>query len=332
MKISQSIFFEVQEIQQRRASLCLVLLLMLTVFSCAKVGPPLPPLPSDVVLVEDLQLAQSGQDLYLTFPHPVRELSEIEVYRLCEGKAEDIDDTDPVKVVPGTEIEILGFLDRSFVLAPPGDLSPECIFAVRTINLRGKRSGFSNLVSWNSAALPLTPAGLKTAISETLVHVEWQMPGDFKPEQGKAQPEFLINLKEVTKDNSYIISDFTFGEPLSFEVRTIDSNDGVIRLSEPLVLEKFIPEDVFPPRTPSGLIVVRMADRIQLTWDDNTETDLAGYYVHRAAAGGLSQRISTLVTINRFVDEDPPDAPGFTYTVTAVDKWDNESGAAGVVK
>lgn len=332
MKISQSIFFEVPEVLHRCVSLCLVLLLILTVFSCAKVGDPLPPLPSDVVLVGDLQLVRSGRDFYLTFPHPVRELSEIEVYRLCEGEAEDLDDTDPVKVVPGTEIEILAFLDRSFVLAPGDDLSPECIFAVRTINLRGKRSGFSNQVSWKSAALPLTPAGLKTVTSETQVHVEWQMPEEYKSEQGKAQPEFLINLREVTKDNSYIIPDFSFGEPLPFEVRTIDRNDGGILLSEPLLLEKFIPEDVFPPKSPSGLIVVRMADRVQLTWDDNTETDLAGYYVYRTAVDTEPQRISPLATINRFVDEDPPDAPGFTYSVSAVDKWDNESSASGVVK
>ena len=331
MKISQSIFFDNKE-ALRCCGFLILAFLLLPALSCAKVGDPMPPLPSDVVLVDSLQLLQSGQDLYLTFPHPVRELSEIEVYRLGEGEAEQINETDPVAVLPGSEIKILSFLDRSYVPAPDGSQSSPCLFAVRTKNLRGKRSGFSNQVSWKPVNLPVPPAGLKTGTSETEIRIEWRMPQDFKPEPGKTDPEFLVNLKEVTRDTFFIVSDFTFGKPVSFEVRTIDRSSSAILLSEPLVLESFVPEDVFPPRPPSGLIVVRMPDRAQLTWDDNAETDLAGYHVYRTAAGGEPQLISPLVPINRFVDEAPPAGADFTYTVTALDKWGNESLPAGVAQ
>ena len=270
MKISQSIFFDRQE-APRCCGFLILALLLLPALSCAKVGDPMPPLPSDVVLVDSLQLLQSGQDLYLTFPHPARELSEIEVYRLCEGAAEQINETDPVAVLPGSEIKILSFLDRSYVPAPEGIRSLPCLYAVRTKNLRGKRSGFSNQVSWKPVNPPVSPAGLKTETSETEIRVEWRMPQDFKPEPGTTHPEFLVNLNEVTSDTFFVVSDFTFGNPISFEVRAIDRSSGTILLSEPLVLESFVPEDVFPPRPPSGLIVVRMPDRAQLTWDDNAE-------------------------------------------------------------
>lgn len=332
MKISQSIFFNRPE-ALARCNLILLALLLLPAFSCAKVGDPLPPLPSDVVLVGDLQILQSGTDTYLTFPHPVRELSEIEIYRLCAGDIEQINETDPVAVVPGSGIRTLSFLDRSFVPAPPGDnLSHPCVFAVRTINQRGKRSGFSNQVSWELSVLPPPPAGLKTGTSETEIRFEWQNPGDSKQEQGPTQPEFLVNLREVTRENAYVVSDFTFGSPLAFEVRTIDRSGGTILLSEPLALDSFVPEDVFPPRPPTGLIVVQMADRVQMTWDDNEEADLGGYHVYQAATGEEPRRISQLVTINRFVYELPSPGPGFTYTVTAVDKWGNESIPVGVAE
>ncbi len=331
MKISQSIFFDRQE-ALRRSGFLIMVFLMLPVISCAKVGNPMPPLPSDVVLVDSLQLLQSGQDLYLTFPHPVRELSEIEVYRLCEGEDKQIIETDPVSVLSGAEIKKLSFLNRSYVPAPDGSHSSPCLFTVRTKNLRGKQSGFSNQVSWKPAELPAPPTGLKTETSETEIRIEWEISQDSKPEPGKTHPEFLVNLNKVTRDTFFIVSDFTFGQPVSFEVRTIDRSRGTILLSEPLVLESFVPEDIFPPRAPSGLIVVRMPDRVQLTWDDNAEADLSGYYVYRKAAGGEMLKISPLVPINRFVDEDPPDGVALLYSVTAVDQWGNESSATGVAQ
>lgn len=330
MKISQSTFFS-GPVAKILSIHVLLVLLLLPATSCAKVGDPMPPLPSDVVLVGDLQLLQLGNETCLTFANPVRELSEIEIYRLCEGAAEQINETDPVAVLPGSELKKFSFLDRSFVAAPAGDLSSPCVFAVRTKNMKGKRSGFSNLAEWKPVELPLPPVELITDTSETEVRIEWRAR-DTRPGQRPAQAEFLVNLMEVTRDSFYSISDFSFGAPLSFEVRTMDRDGGTILLSEPLELESFVPEDVFPPRSPSGLIAVRLEDRVQMTWDDNSETDLAGYHVYRTAPGGEPQRVSQLVTINRFVYPSSSSGTEGSYTVTAVDKWGNESTPAGVVE
>ncbi len=309
-----------------------LVLLLLPAISCAKVGDPLPPLPSDIVLIGDLQLLRLGKETCLTFTNPVRELSEIEIYRLCEGSVEQINETEPIAVLPGSELKTFSFLDRSYVTAPAGDLSSPCFFAVRTKNMRGKRSGFSNQAEWKPVELPLSPAEVITDTSENEIRIEWQLPKGLKPAPGSAQPEFLVNLKEVTGDNFYTISDFSFGSPLSFEVRTIDRSGEAILLSEPLELKSFVPEDVFPPRPPSGLIVVKLADRVQMTWDDNLEPDLAGYHVYRTAPGEEPQRISQLVTINRFVHQGSSSGTEISFTVTAVDKWGNESSPAGVAE
>ena len=321
MKIFQSIFFERAHGRQHVPAFLLLLLLSAAPFSCAKVGDPLPPLPSDAVLVETLEIVISGDDLLLTFSPPPRELSEIEIYRLCEGEADDIRETPPVAVLPGEEIRPLSFMGRSYVAAPPESLPGECIFAVRTRGLGGKRSDFSNQVRWAPVQPPPLPLSVTAETFETSVQVQWEAP-ERRPE---GQPEYLVNFRETVLDNTYMISEFSFGEPLSFEVRTMVRSKGTILLSEPLVLEGFVPEDVFPPDPPSGLVVVRLEDRVQLTWEENDEPDLAGYYVYRAGEGKSPEKISGLISFNRFVDENPPAGTGITYHVTAVDKWENES-------
>ena len=302
-----------------------LLLLLLPAISCAKVGDPLPPLPAGAVEVNDLQFLQSGDEAYLTFPHPVRELSEIEIYRLCEGEADSIRETSPVQRVPGAEIRALEFLDRSCIQIMDGNLSPGCVFAIRTRNLRDKRSGFSNEVKWTQAGPVHPPVGLKAETARTRIRIEWEhAAGTIETREADAH-QFLVNFREITGNNYYSIDDFSFGEALSFEVRTIARKGGAVYLSEPVSLENFVPEDIFPPQDPSGLVVVLMQDKVQLTWDDNQEKDLAGYYVYRSSQGGKPEKISSLLTINRFVDETPPDLSSLTYTVTAVDIWDNES-------
>ena len=326
MKIFQSTFFErAQETRSFPAVLLPLCLMLLPASSCAKVGDPLPPLPSDAVLVETLEIVLSGKDVLLTFSPPPRDLAEIEIYRLCEGEADDIRETSPVAVLPGEEIRTLGFMNRAYVTVPPESLPGECIFAVRTRGPGGKRSDFSNQVRWAPVQPPPPPASITAETFETSVRVRWQPPEDWPGGPTARQPEYLVNHRELVLDNSYTFNEFSFAESLSLEVRTLVRSRDTILLSEPLVLDGFVPEDVFPPDPPSGLVVVRLEDRVQLTWEENDEPDMAGYYVYRAGRGDRPERISGLLSFNRFVDENPLPGPGVAYRVTAVDKWENES-------
>jgi len=311
----------------RFSFLAVALVAILVQASCAKVGEPLPPLPANTVEIDDLRILISGEDVYLTFSHPERDLTEIEVYRLCETEeAESIRETSPLLKIAGSEIRVFGFLDRVGIRIPEGEVSPECVYAVRTRNLRDKRSGFSNTIRWfPSGPLP-PPNGLRAETAMTRIRIEWddnQAGGT--PVAADNSREYLFDFREITKNSFYSIDDFSFGEPLSFEVRTITRAGGNVFLSLPARLENFVPRDVFPPQAPTGLLAVRMEGRVQLTWDQNRESDLAGYYVYRRRSGEGPVRISSMLAINRFVDEDPPNDSELIYTVTAVDTWDNES-------
>lgn len=85
------------------------------------------------------------------------------------------------------------------------------------------------------------------------------------------------------------------------------------------------------PAAPSGLQLSHASSLIQLDWDDNTESDLLGYWVYRSALpGGAYQRMNVApLTSSAFTDSSPGGA--VMYYVTAQDSSGNESGHMGAV-
>jgi hypothetical protein len=90
------------------------------------------------------------------------------------------------------------------------------------------------------------------------------------------------------------------------------------------------------PWRPGGLLVsVESADRVVLTWQPNSEPDLAGYHVYRARGAELDEAKGARLTTSplsepRFVDGGPDlgDAVVRSYWVTAANRAGIESGAS----
>jgi hypothetical protein len=83
-----------------------------------------------------------------------------------------------------------------------------------------------------------------------------------------------------------------------------------------------------PPAAPTGLVATAGNETVSLDWDDNSETDLAGYNVYRSETSGsdYSQINGSLVLDSNYVDNDVNNFTPYYYVVTAVDDNDNESG------
>ena len=92
--------------------------------------------------------------------------------------------------------------------------------------------------------------------------------------------------------------------------------------------------DIFPPRRPTGLEAIvnpsPTAPSIDLSWQPNTDPDLAGYQVYRREEGRDAAPVrltSTVLQVPSFRDTAITGGHRYTYTVTAVDSAGNESPA-----
>jgi hypothetical protein len=88
--------------------------------------------------------------------------------------------------------------------------------------------------------------------------------------------------------------------------------------------------DAAPPLPPRGVHALRQSDGVHVTWDANTEADLAGYNLYRSVDGGASAKVNeSLLTGTTFLDTTAPEsAQQLAYAITAVDAHGNESAIA----
>lgn len=88
--------------------------------------------------------------------------------------------------------------------------------------------------------------------------------------------------------------------------------------------------DVFPPETPTGLQVVFGGTAghlvMDLVWNPDTDSDLAGYNVYRQEPGGEWEKINTaLVKTSAYYDAGVTAGKTYNYSVSAVDVHGNQS-------
>jgi hypothetical protein len=98
-------------------------------------------------------------------------------------------------------------------------------------------------------------------------------------------------------------------------------------LSSPITVKI---SDTFPPLTPTGLAAVPSdngtSPDLDLSWEPDTDPDLAGYNVYRRSASGAFQRINQQLVVGpAFTDTAVTPGTAYTYRVTAVDNTGNES-------
>jgi hypothetical protein len=108
--------------------------------------------------------------------------------------------------------------------------------------------------------------------------------------------------------------------------------------SEPSPAVTFAFHDVIPPAAPTGLAAVTgggfgEAPSIDLSWEPNSELDVAGYNVYRAGADSQFRKVNdALVMGPEFRDTTAEAGKAYVYCVTAIDQHHNESGPSATVK
>ncbi len=198
------------------------------------------------------------------------------------------------------------------------------------------------LIGATLAAFAATPAHAQSA--DTVV-VGWTAPGD-DGAMGTATTydlrvsESPINASNFTQaltvpgmptprvsgtPQSVTVYGLTRGTTYYFAIRTADDRGNWSALSNLVQFDWNI--DTTPPAAPQGAQALSEGDGVHLSWNPNTEPDLAGYNVYRRIAGGSATRLNNvLLTDTHYIDTTaPPDPQGVTYEITAVDVRGNES-------
>lgn len=83
--------------------------------------------------------------------------------------------------------------------------------------------------------------------------------------------------------------------------------------------------DYDPPGPPTGVVVLNGDYRVDIYWDDNRESDLAGYNVFYSYSYDGKYTLIGSSSYNSFIDYDAVNGETYYYAVTAYDYNGNES-------
>ncbi len=215
-------------------------------------------------------------------------------------------------------------------------------YRVRVYGARGSISAYSPEVRAAPLLSLAVPKNLVATAGEARVTIAWDAVATrsdgsayegfvgYNVYRGTAsgqEAEVPINAEPV-RQPSYTDRTAMNDTTYYYRVRSVDGPVVPWRESPDSAEVSATPKDVTPPAPPTGVTVVPGIGRVFLTWKENTEQDLEGYYVYRATRHGGQYVRLTDKPIKRTTYSDETVKQGMTYyyAITAVDKSGNESG------
>jgi hypothetical protein len=291
---------------------------------------------------------------------PADEVDPPEGNGLDQGAAARVSETlsaaqmEPVQVPADSNAARRGTLSRnqaeSMPLLGPLSAAVSRTYAAVGISTRGKHGPLSRRVVVPLVPPPPAPDEPSIAYDEHAVTITWPPLGgsagaadaaDVLPSRviGIARPDITYNVYDVSDpeapaklttspvaDTKYEDRRMAWGDTRCYALRAAERvADATIESDlSPAACETL--EDTFPPAAPKGLAAIASEGAINLIWDPNGESDLAGYLLLRAR---LPSDKFESITPQPIQDTSFRDAvqPGitFAYVVRAVDKAGNES-------
>ena len=332
---------------------------------CGTPGAPLPPSLNLPDRVTDLSASRAGNRVSLSWTMPRRNtdkliLKEETAVRVCRAEGAGVcTDAGPLMEAPGADATWSETLPAALAEGSPRALS----YFVELKNRKGRSAGLSNAVLVLAGAAPRPVEGLTVEMRKSGVVLHWKVeepdaavrlqrtlltPPATKKSEGllapEAEPVEQGLLIEEAAQGQALDKSVHFGETYVFRAQrvrrvTVDGQalelDG--DLSAPVRVEA---KDVFPPAVPTGLVAVATrggnghAAAIDLSWEPDSEEDVAGYVVYRREGDGAWERISPAQPVVGPAFHDAQAEPGQTYryAVSAVDAGGHESARSAEIE
>jgi fibronectin type 3 domain-containing protein len=225
-------------------------------------------------------------------------------------------------------------------------------YAIRYVNKRGQNGTFSNTVVIEPASAVALPPSDVTAKADTQdsIAVSWSAPNAnvngatpasvvgyniYRRNAKRPFAEDLLNTEPLTT-TSFVDTKFQYQVEYVYTVRSLSQGaNGLIESadSEPF---RFTPVDAFAPAPPDPVSIASSNGTISLFWPSNPERDVIGYNVYRATSADTPDKDWTKMndqplTPVTFRDDLVVIDQTYFYRVTAVDRFNNESGRSRIV-
>jgi hypothetical protein len=319
---------------------------LLTAAGCGYVGEPMPPLANVPARVTGLTAVQRGSRIIVQFSVPDLTTEGMPMKNpvkldLRIGTAGDPFDAGKwaaqAKSIPQGTAAKTGLAHYEIPAAEW--TNKEAILAVRAIGANGKEAGWSSFLVIPVVPPPERPADLTATPIAEGVRLTWRASGttfrvfrkttdDFALVATVQQPQWTDTATESGKPYTYVVQTIVAlgNTPLN---NPGNSKEALSDLSE----EFFItPLDTFAPAVPSGLTPSAAPNSIELIWDRNTEPDLAGYRIYRAAAAGAFEKLADVSQIPSYSDRSVEHGKTYRYAISALDQAGNESARTPAVE
>jgi hypothetical protein len=294
------------------------ILVFLFAGGCGRVGPPHPPFIRIPQPVTDLTAQQVAYNAVLSWTNPIHYIDGSNATDLAMARIFR-------NGVPLAPIAVTGPGQRQSYSVPVPDnaIGAPLAFAIQIETQRGKRSELSTSTPFIAGLVPGPPRSPAATVDQNQIRLTWQPP-DRNASLAKI---YIVQRSDgpshTTNETRFVDDEF---EPnMNYTYTITAATDASIPgiASEPLKVEA---KDMTKPQPPSGLEITAMDNSAFLTWTENTEADVTGYFIYRSdRQNGDFVRLNpkTPRAVNEYVDENY--RAGFYYAVSAVDASGNES-------
>ncbi len=239
-------------------------------------------------------------------------------------------------------------------------------YAIQSLNTDRRGAALSNQVRIPAASTEPPPADFQARLTPEGVVLTWKGPLLSIPMGSEGIPRYRYRVYRDSKDSpqhtlvgesimgtetQLHLTDHSFVWEKTYEYRVnvtthVDisaphicpgqtsllplCNDSVDVEGEDSAPVTIVAHDVFPPAVPTALQAVfsgaGQSPFIDLTWNANVDSDLAGYNVYRRQEAGPLMKISTeLAKAPAFRDANVAPGQTYFYSIAAVDARGNES-------
>jgi hypothetical protein len=201
----------------------------------------------------------------------------------------------------------------------------DAVLAVRVAGPNGRKSEWSRPVVLTVVQPPAMPRNVKPENVAEGVRLTWSGSGPAYRVYRRTEADPGFTVVANTEAPEYLDKATEYGKPIRYVVQAIIKTGTSEVESDPAPEVTITPVDKFPPAIPAGLAAVPTATSIELAWDRDTEPDLAGYRIYRAAPGGDFEKIGETAETPSYSDKQVESGKQYRYAVSAFDKAGNES-------